>query len=895
MGFFSAVKKFFGGGTEETKETQAAAVEKEAAATSVAPEEPAADTGSAVAEPESTPEPESVPAAEEVVAPAEDASADEAPEDEAAPVAGDVEQVAPEAETVVADEPVVEVPAAESDGPAAGAAEEGGSVEAAVTVAPADQPAASEAPAEAESTVAEGEPVAEAEVPTLLDEPSVEAESGPVAEAEEAPAAVVEDELPSVVEPVTEAAAEAAAPEEASGDAAAEAGAPEQDGVSSEAIAPEAEAAEAEVVEMCEEPAGADAAPVDAVEESPAEEEEAPAEAKAVAAEAETVVETAQEEEEEPLPEAVTGADAVEMAYAAGDSEAAGTSPEEAGKAEAEEADDAGTDVAEEDAARDEVREEAEEKSEAAAPRRSWWQRIFGSDEDTARPEAAAPAGEAEETPVAVEQEAGDDAHSETAVAEADTDERVAAAAESTEQEPPAEVEKDTESAATPDQGEPVAEVVADAALAATAAAAAAATAERPTTPALETCGLDPALAQSMILRLREAEPRLSVWLGIVLEGVEEAGDELWKRLRFLLRSLDAPAAEVDAFVDDFRGWLERMEYVQLDEFRSELQYRLTLALDMEDEEDERSRLFLKISEGLSRTREQFSRRLDSLFSSHGELNESFWEELEELFIMADLGYEPSLELVERLRERARKENVTRVEDVRGLLMAEVDEIFRLPRRISAVNPPEVVLFIGVNGVGKTTTIAKLAHRARMQGKKVMIAAADTFRAAAIEQLQVWAERVGALFHARPAGSDPASVAYEAMDRALAEKVDILFVDTAGRLQTKVNLMEELTKIRQVLGKKHEGAPHRCILVIDATTGQNALSQAKLFKEAAGVDELILTKLDGTAKGGVAIAVAMQEKLPITYVGLGEKLEDLRPFNGADYARALLGDLDQGK
>ena len=626
------------------------------------------------------------------------------------------------------------------------------------------------------------------------------------------------------------------------------------------------------------------------MEESPAEEEEAPAEAEAVAAEAETVVETAQEAEEEPLPEAVTGADAVEMPDAAGDD-----TPVEADEAAAEEADDAGTDVAEEEAARDEVREEAEEKPEAAAPRRSWWQRIFGSDEDTARPEAAAPAGEAEETPVAVEQEAGEDAHSETAVAEADTDERVAAAAESTEHEPPAEVEEDTESAATPDQDEPVAEVVADAALAVTAVAAAAATAERPTAPALETCGLDPALAQSMILRLREAEPRLSVWLGIVLEGVEEAGDELWKRLRFLLRSLDAPAAEVDAFVDDFRGWLERMEYVQLDEFRSELQYRLTLALDMEDEEDERSRLFLKISEGLSRTREQFSRRLDSLFSSHGELNESFWEELEELFIMADLGYEPSLELVERLRERARKENVTRVEDVRGLLMAEVDEIFRLPRRISAVNPPEVVLFIGVNGVGKTTTIAKLAHRARMQGKKVMIAAADTFRAAAIEQLQVWAERVGALFHARPAGSDPASVAYEAMDRALAEKVDILFVDTAGRLQTKVNLMEELTKIRQVLGKKHEGAPHRCILVIDATTGQNALSQAKLFKEAAGVDELILTKLDGTAKGGVAIAVAMQEKLPITYVGLGEKLEDLRPFNGADYARALLGDLDQGK
>ena len=169
-----------------------------------------------------------------------------------------------------------------------------------------------------------------------------------------------------------------------------------------------------------------------------------------------------------------------------------------------------------------------------------------------------------------------------------------------------------------------------------------------------------------------------------------------------------------------------------------------------------------------------------------------------------------------------------------------------------------------------------------------MIAAADTFRAAAIEQLQVWANRVGALFHAKQAGSDPASVAYEAMDRAMSEGVDVLYVDTAGRLQTKVNLMDELAKIRNVIARKHPGAPHRTVLVLDATTGQNALSQAKLFKESAGVDELILTKLDGTAKGGVAIAVAMQHKLPITYVGLGEKVEDLRPFNGDDYAEALL-------
>ena len=393
----------------------------------------------------------------------------------------------------------------------------------------------------------------------------------------------------------------------------------------------------------------------------------------------------------------------------------------------------------------------------------------------------------------------------------------------------------------------------------------------------------------ALTLRLREAEPRLSAWLAVILDGVEEAGDLLWQRLLLLLRSLDAPKDEADAFVGEFRDWLERMEYEQVDEFRSELQYRLALALDLEDEEDERNRLFVKISEGLSRTREHLERGLDAIFAGHGQLDDAFWEELEELFIMADLGYEPALALVERLKERARKDKVTETARVRELLMAEVEEIFRQPRRIVAVNPPEVVLMIGVNGVGKTTTIAKLAHRDRMQGKKVMIAAADTFRAAAIEQMQVWAERVGALFHARPAGSDPASVAFEAMDRALREHVDVLYVDTAGRLQTKVNLMEELGKIRHVLGRKHEGAPHRSILVIDATTGQNALSQTKLFKEAAGVDELILTKLDGTAKGGVAIAVAMQHHLPISYVGLGEKMEDLRPFDGGDYARALLG------
>ncbi len=391
-----------------------------------------------------------------------------------------------------------------------------------------------------------------------------------------------------------------------------------------------------------------------------------------------------------------------------------------------------------------------------------------------------------------------------------------------------------------------------------------------------------------LTLALREAEPRLSAWLGVVLQGVSEADDLLW-RVSFLLKALETPDGEAKAFADDFRDWLGRMDYRYLEDFRSELQYRLALALDMEDEEDERDRLFLKLNEGLARTRAQFGKGLNALFAGHSSLSPQFWEEMEELFIMADMGAESALALVETLRERAGTEGVSSPAELLPILQDEVEKLFRAPRRISAVNPPEVVLMVGVNGVGKTTTIAKLAYRARMQGKKVLIAAADTFRAAAVEQLQVWAERVGADFHAKGTGADPAAVAYEAVDMAQKGGYDLLFVDTAGRLHTKHNLMEELHKIRNVIARKHPGAPHRSILVIDATTGQNALQQTRMFKETSGVDEVILTKLDGTAKGGVALAVAVRFGLPITYIGLGEKMEDLRPFDAHDFARALLG------
>ena len=392
-----------------------------------------------------------------------------------------------------------------------------------------------------------------------------------------------------------------------------------------------------------------------------------------------------------------------------------------------------------------------------------------------------------------------------------------------------------------------------------------------------------------LALALRQAEPRLSVWLSLVLEGVGQAGPLLWERLGFLFDALEVPSSEKDVFVASFSEWLDSMGYNHVDEFRSELQYRLALALDLEDEEDERNRLLVKLSDSLAKTREQLGRGLDAMFASHATISDALWEEMEEVLITADVGVNAARELTARLKKRAYREKIADPKALRGLLYEELAAVFAPVKRIQALTPPEVVMVIGVNGVGKTTTIAKLAYRAKMQGKNVLIAAADTFRAAAVEQLEIWAKRAGVGFYAKGANADPAAVAYEAMDRAAVEAVDVLLIDTAGRLHTKTNLMEELAKIRRVVEKRHPGAPHRSILVIDATTGQNALSQVKLFKETAGIDEIILTKLDGTAKGGIVAAVAMQFGIPITYVGLGEKMEDLRPFDGRQFAAALVG------
>ncbi|OIO00893.1 MAG: signal recognition particle-docking protein FtsY [Desulfovibrionaceae bacterium CG1_02_65_16] len=389
---------------------------------------------------------------------------------------------------------------------------------------------------------------------------------------------------------------------------------------------------------------------------------------------------------------------------------------------------------------------------------------------------------------------------------------------------------------------------------------------------------------------LKGSRARIAEWLGLLLDGISSADEALYARLRFLFTALDAPQEEAERFIADFTTWTQAMNLAKVEDFRSELRYRLILALDLEEEEEERGNIFKKLTAGLAKTRERMTSSLGALFGGQGELDDAFWEGLEEAFIMADMGAEATQKLLVNLRKRARAMGVTQAARFREVLGAELEALFPLPKKPKVETPPEVVMMIGVNGVGKTTTIAKLAYRARLQGRKVLIAAGDTFRAAAINQLEVWAERVGAGIFSKSEGSDPAAVAFEAIDAAQKGGYDLVLLDTAGRLQTKTNLMEELRKIKRVLEKKHPGAPHKCMLVIDATTGQNALSQTKLFHEAIGVDEIVLTKLDGTAKGGVIVGVTISHKLPISFVGLGEKMEDLRPFVGEDFARALLGE-----
>jgi fused signal recognition particle receptor len=299
--------------------------------------------------------------------------------------------------------------------------------------------------------------------------------------------------------------------------------------------------------------------------------------------------------------------------------------------------------------------------------------------------------------------------------------------------------------------------------------------------------------------------------------------------------------------------------------------------------------VFRRLRERLSRTREALSGGLDRLFRGRKVVDAELLEDLEELLITADLGVETSLFLIQALQDKLRRRELGDLEKLRTALQAEMVGLLTRPAPEDQSAHPWVVLVVGVNGVGKTTTIAKLAHRDRDRGLTTMLVAADTFRAAAVEQLEIWGERVGAAVIKQKTGADPAAVVFDGLAAALARGADTVYVDTAGRLHTKVNLMEELKKIRRTATKKIPGAPHEVLLILDATTGQNALSQARLFHEAVGVTGLILTKMDGTAKGGVALAVVHETGIPLKYIGVGEAMEDLRPFDAHAFVEAILG------
>jgi fused signal recognition particle receptor len=310
------------------------------------------------------------------------------------------------------------------------------------------------------------------------------------------------------------------------------------------------------------------------------------------------------------------------------------------------------------------------------------------------------------------------------------------------------------------------------------------------------------------------------------------------------------------------------------------------------EEQKENKGLIARLREGLTKTRSGFTGRLDQLLFGKKEISEDLLEGLEEVLFTSDLGVATTQELIRLVQEGVARKELVQPEKLRAALKEHIRTFLNVPdvaQRTPNAGEPYVIMIIGVNGVGKTTTIGKLGHQLKAQGNSVMFVAADTFRAAAVEQLEIWAQRVGAdLVKQRP-GADPSAVVFDALASALSKQINVVLIDTAGRLHTKVNLMEELEKIYRVACRKLPGAPHEVWLVLDATTGQNAIAQAELFHKAIGVTGIVLTKLDGTAKGGIVVGISHQLKIPIKFIGIGETVDDLRPFDASDFVEAIFG------
>lgn len=296
---------------------------------------------------------------------------------------------------------------------------------------------------------------------------------------------------------------------------------------------------------------------------------------------------------------------------------------------------------------------------------------------------------------------------------------------------------------------------------------------------------------------------------------------------------------------------------------------------------------FDRVKAGLEKTKNNFVKKVETIVIGYAEIDDDFLDDLEATMLTGDLGPKTTTYLMKEIRCGVTEGIINNTNEVMPFMEERITEMLGAQEEVLELHKPEVILVVGVNGVGKTTTIAKLAHYYAEQGKKVIIAAGDTFRAAASEQLSIWADRVGVSIVKHKEGADPAAVVFDACASALAKEADLVIVDTAGRLHTKVNLMEELKKIGRVADKQIPGAPHQTLLVLDGTTGQNAVSQAKLFGEAVPVTGIVVTKLDGTAKGGVVISIKEELGVPVRWIGVGEQMDDLRPFNAKEFANAL--------
>ena len=298
---------------------------------------------------------------------------------------------------------------------------------------------------------------------------------------------------------------------------------------------------------------------------------------------------------------------------------------------------------------------------------------------------------------------------------------------------------------------------------------------------------------------------------------------------------------------------------------------------------------FDKLKNGLSKTKNSFDEKINNVFSNFRKVDVDLLEELEEALIMSDVGAQTSTKIISNLRDRIKKEKIENEEDVRNALREEIKAILdEVDNGLKLATHPSVILVVGVNGVGKTTSIGKIANRLKQDGKKVVIAAADTFRAAAVEQLEIWANRAGCDIVKKEEGTDPASVVFDAIQITKQKNADVLICDTAGRLHNKKYLMDELVKIKKVIDKELPESSKEVLMVLDATTGQNAISQVKAFKETVDINGLILTKLDGTAKGGVVVGIVAENQMPVKFVGVGEQIDDMEIFNSADFVNALI-------